>query len=520
VEEKKANGESEPFEVFEAIFETRVRTTMHVLALLGPWDVPLYIGRIWCIFEFWKAMHTEGCVLEVVLPEEEELRLKDALRSDGMKAMWKAFETLRIQDAQASIEADRANILRLVDPEAESPEDLDNSIPCAALNREVMQRLQAWCVDTAAVHAESQIISGNMLSQSGLFAGSLLMAAADFERADTILRSVRDSMEAVGAEDSPGYLSLLRHEAQLLNHQGRHEEANDVISRVLEGLQGHAMVNKAERFQVVLARRFEFPKVLCVGGETANLRGQVASAVEFFQRARSAYEVAGASGDHGHAHLLTELASCLCRQGRHEEAEEALAECSGILADVSCLTPLNGELLKVFGRCRLCQGRYMEATELFVEARRIFEDTGAARSSSFGVLLQLMGSCQLQQLQQQEGSALEAQALFDEASALFESIGATGRPEYQMLPVFYGFVHFREGRHAEAAQLFDEARTVFDAAGMGQTPECGRLLLAMGRCKLQQGYNAEAVELFNEAKAAYEAAGADAAFAHMMLLGS
>lgn len=523
VEDKKARGESEPFEVFEEVFKNRVETTMHVIALLDPWDEPIYITRIWCIFELWTAVNTEGCRIEVVLPEDEELRFKDALRNEGMLVMWKALDNLKIQNAQATVEADRINILRRVDPEARTQEELEASAKCAEVNREVVQRLQAWCVDTAASHAESQIQAGNALGRSSLYAGNLLMAAAEWDRAEAILLSGLQAVEQIGAVATPGHIALLRQLADLRNRQGRHEEAAALMEQVIAAFEsfentpeGTPCVSlRSVFFRTFWDRRWEYAASLRSAGETAQLRGQLPEAVRLLKRSQRAYELAGGTGSTACAVCLTQIGACYSRQGRHRDAEELLTQVFEALDNDNALTPDDGELFKVYGRCRLGQGRNAEAMKLFESAKRIFEDTHAIRSTSYGELLLFIGSVHLEEDHFDEAKAMHC---FAEAHTTMEAIGATSRAEYAGLPMSYGRMHLRMGDLDQAMICFEQAKGVLESAGAMEIPEYGCLLLFMGKCNLKQGRGDIAMQLFSQSKEVYEEAGAADAMAHLMLV--
>ena len=59
VQEAKAQGMMVPFEGFRAEFESRVTSIGHLLAMMAPWDCPVYVTRVraeplcasWCLAE-------------------------------------------------------------------------------------------------------------------------------------------------------------------------------------------------------------------------------------------------------------------------------------------------------------------------------------------------------------------------------------------------------------------------------------------------------------------------------------
>merc|ERR1719379_2953120 len=150
VEAKRPKKEWEPFDVFKELFERRVTEIGHILALLAPWDNPLYIKRMWCVFEFWMALQVKGCCLEIVLTKEEEVSFQSRLANGQFEAMLEVcqlFDKVQLQKAQTSSADDRRHILQLIDPMATN---YDTSDKVNALNAQVVRRLQRWLVEAAA----------------------------------------------------------------------------------------------------------------------------------------------------------------------------------------------------------------------------------------------------------------------------------------------------------------------------------------------------------------------------------
>jgi tetratricopeptide (TPR) repeat protein len=105
------------FHDFKEIFGEHVKNIGHIVALLTPWDKPLYLTRVWCIFEIFTASNCDGCKdLSIGMPTKE----KDALRLhvfENDHAYNKIYDVLggtNIENAEASFKEDKINILRLV----------------------------------------------------------------------------------------------------------------------------------------------------------------------------------------------------------------------------------------------------------------------------------------------------------------------------------------------------------------------------------------------------------------------
>merc|ERR1712048_1134328 len=116
VQEARGRNETVPFEQFAEEFSTRVKGIGHVLALMGPWQDPLYVTRSWCIFELSIAMSTEGCTVDILMPPREEISFARAFvdSTDGINQLWETLAGVCICNANASVPSDRDNIMRAV----------------------------------------------------------------------------------------------------------------------------------------------------------------------------------------------------------------------------------------------------------------------------------------------------------------------------------------------------------------------------------------------------------------------
>jgi hypothetical protein len=139
VKEASARGETVPFEVFEAEFRSRVQGVGHVLAMMEPWFQPKYLTRVWCVYELFVAEDL-GIQLDILMPPREGVRFAEALMesTDGLVELRKTMDRVRVEDAQATVQADRDNIFRLVQA----------GPGFARLNATVTSTLRSWVART------------------------------------------------------------------------------------------------------------------------------------------------------------------------------------------------------------------------------------------------------------------------------------------------------------------------------------------------------------------------------------
>ena len=141
VKEMQAQGKSVPFEDFQEIFYRNVTGSKNILAMMSPWQKPVYLERIWCIFELYTAHSNPDCNLTIIMPPQERAGLSQKLTEEGATAALNVlFETLaatKVQNATASEESDRAAILKLVK---------DNEESYNTLNHRVNDLLRDWAL--------------------------------------------------------------------------------------------------------------------------------------------------------------------------------------------------------------------------------------------------------------------------------------------------------------------------------------------------------------------------------------
>jgi len=156
-------GETVPFEQFKATFGSRVRGIGSVIALMAPWEHPVYLTRVWCIYEMATAIELgpELCTVVVVMPLQETARLAETLlqigvthshdnAQTGLMQIFNALSSTRIQDAEASVASDLDSILRLI----------KQGMGYQQVNTAVVKYLQRWFAQTADSLVRQNLASG------------------------------------------------------------------------------------------------------------------------------------------------------------------------------------------------------------------------------------------------------------------------------------------------------------------------------------------------------------------------
>lgn len=109
------NKQEDTFDQFQQTFHDRVVDIGHVVAMMYPWRNPIYLTRIWCIFELYVASENENCTLTIHMPPNEKAAMIKALRQvAGVDDLYRHLSKTKIENAEASEELDRQRILEIV----------------------------------------------------------------------------------------------------------------------------------------------------------------------------------------------------------------------------------------------------------------------------------------------------------------------------------------------------------------------------------------------------------------------
>ena len=101
-----------PFDEFRNTFYNTVTGVGTVWSMMSPWASPMYLKRVWCVFEVYVANTEKGVTSEIIMPEEQKNAMMKSL--ENIDNLFDALSNTRIEDAEASKPEDKNNILALV----------------------------------------------------------------------------------------------------------------------------------------------------------------------------------------------------------------------------------------------------------------------------------------------------------------------------------------------------------------------------------------------------------------------
>ena len=151
--------------------------------MVSPWNAPVYLTRVWCIFEIFTAHTTEQCQVDIVMPSKEKHSLEqNVINNDGgIDVLYNALSSTRVKDAKSSVASDRLAILSKVESDVGYP----------TLNTQVNILLRGWMQGVL-----NQLVKTRENTNDGDYAlfcshiGSILFENGDYDVALELLSTV------------------------------------------------------------------------------------------------------------------------------------------------------------------------------------------------------------------------------------------------------------------------------------------------------------------------------------------
>jgi len=117
----------------EIVFRKRLMAIGQVVALLDTYQEPIYVTRIWCVFEQFTAASLQIPV-EIILPPDQADKFHYELENTGMKNIIASLTNIDVETAKASQPEDEKKVKALIERE----------IGYIAVNNQVQGSMSNW----------------------------------------------------------------------------------------------------------------------------------------------------------------------------------------------------------------------------------------------------------------------------------------------------------------------------------------------------------------------------------------
>ena len=102
-----------PFEWWCDTFMNAIKTLGRVVMIMEPWENPIPLTRVWCLWEVYCASNTES-VFEVAMSKSESKRFRTIIRTD-YGAFYKMLSTVDVHKSEAWNPLDRIRIFEVIE---------------------------------------------------------------------------------------------------------------------------------------------------------------------------------------------------------------------------------------------------------------------------------------------------------------------------------------------------------------------------------------------------------------------
>lgn len=374
VKEKQAACDKISFEEFASTFYLKVVKIGRVLSMLTPWDSPLYITRLWCIFELAMAINDPDVTITFVLPRDQELAFEASLIQDsGLVSMSKIFENLgnvRVETARASYEEDRRNILMKVAPGVDIDDAPALARACVAYNRAVVEKMQNWFVDSVLQTVRKQMAAGQLTATTQLVCGQVvqlanILGSAHVTKAEPLVDEAIQISKASGLTDNVPYCLIVRNKGTILRYRKKYQEAMVVYEEAkgkMEALGETDSKDYADMLQVI---------AICYGAQ-----GEYVKALEVAEQTKAGYIRAGLKDSADYANVIKSSGITCFLKGDHPSAMAAYEESKRIFESVGKNNPWYYDLLLQMAKLHVQGSNIAEANTLLQEAKVGLEGLG------------------------------------------------------------------------------------------------------------------------------------------------
>lgn len=206
---------------FYTEFRERVTGIGQLLAMMAPWNDPLYLKRIWCIFEIYTASQ-HGLEISIAMPGREKQKMEQDLVGENGKldALYEALSNTRVEKAGATCKEDRDTILGMVKQQP----------GFTVLNNKVNELLRRW---VRGVIDEAVEFRAKAYAHYCNEVGILLRRNGEYDKAYELHQKDLDIQLSTSGKDHPDTATAYNNVGMVLYDKGDYDGALKEFQRAL-----------------------------------------------------------------------------------------------------------------------------------------------------------------------------------------------------------------------------------------------------------------------------------------------
>eukprot|EP00004_Rigifila_ramosa_P024642 TRINITY_DN7209_c0_g1_i5.p1 TRINITY_DN7209_c0_g1~~TRINITY_DN7209_c0_g1_i5.p1 ORF type:complete len:1114 (+),score=222.94 TRINITY_DN7209_c0_g1_i5:499-3342(+) len=217
-----------PFEWWTTAFTSSLSSIGRAWVVLIPWDDPIYVQRIWCLFELY-TIELQTIQREIIFPARERRRFLRYLVTDfnAVSGVLERISHIDIEKATAFKLSDQEAILRLV----------QQTVGFSRLNATIFAALKRWFATAAesALGDSDAGISAKEKDKLILRVGTVLLDEHPEKSKQLFLGLIAKlDAEAASAKKNELLPSVLVNLSTILIRQNNFEEAEKCFSRAMQ----------------------------------------------------------------------------------------------------------------------------------------------------------------------------------------------------------------------------------------------------------------------------------------------
>lgn len=374
VREERQKGSTVPFEEFREAFGKRVGGIGHMVALMTPWNNPMYLKRVWCDFEIFTAVNLgeETCQVSITMPPREVEAMRRTLVNGGSTAeMWKAFTNVKIQEANASVQEDKERILALI----------EESCGFHFLDSQVAKCLQSWIVTSCESYLEAQLEARSLpdeeLAQLCSGVARIIGEVGMTTEAERMLQEGYDIFKQADKLGTEKGAVMIMNLGTIKGVNGDHEGQKKYLEEAMHLHKELGSLQSQDGAQLLLN----------LGACCAMLK-DIKGATKYYEVAMTVLENLGTLETTQGATVLMNLACAKGEQGYKESEIKYLEKAKAIREKTGTLETPDGAYLLTCEGIAHAEIDFEEALPFFEQAKKIYEKTGMMDSSDAIELLE------------------------------------------------------------------------------------------------------------------------------------
>ena len=226
-------------EWWDKTFRAAVRELGHTLLVLTPWNKPVAISRVWCLWEILCTIDPEGCELTILMPEREKTAFADALKK-SLDDVQRQVAAVDAEHAEAFVPADKERIFAEI-------RKLHRGF--LELNNKVKKELRDWTYEAGKKVLDDMPAETRAQSDLITSLAEYTRKATKYELSEALYReAVAGRRKQPGDEDAQT-LAAIGGLGYLLEYQGKCAEAEPFLIEALDGRRRKLGNDKRETLQ-------------------------------------------------------------------------------------------------------------------------------------------------------------------------------------------------------------------------------------------------------------------------------